>query len=140
MRSQTTNLSIEDIRSRLEPLHHDSGLQLIVLFGSLAKGLRNRKSDIDLAFLYDMPFDIVQVTNHVSQLLRSDAIDIVDLRTASPLLRFSAMQNGKVLYECSQGIFSSTYSLAFRRYVDTKKLRDAQQLAIRNYLDGQVRS
>ncbi len=139
MQSRTAILSIEDIRSRLEPLYHDSGLQLIVLFGSLAKGRRNRRSDIDLAFLYDVPFDIVQVTNRVSQLLRSDAIDVVDLRTASPLLKFSAMQDGKALYERSPGIFSSFYSIAFRRYVDTKKLRDAQRLAVRNYLAGQVR-
>jgi len=139
MQSQTVVLTIEDIRSRLEPLSHDTGLQLIVLFGSLAKGRRSLRSDMDLAFLYDMPFDIVQLTNRVSQLLRSDAIDVVDLRTASPLLKYSAMRYGKALYERSPGIFSSFYSLAFRRYVDTKKLRDAQRLAVRNYLAGQVR-
>lgn len=138
MQSPDVTLSIEDIRNRLEPLHHDSGLQLIVLFGSLAKGLRKRRSDIDLAFLYDVPFNIVQATNRVSQLLRCDAIDIVDLRTASPLLKFSAMQDGKALYERSPGTFSSFYSLAFRRYVDTKKLRDAQRLAVRDYLAGQA--
>jgi len=139
MQSQAVILTIEDIRNRLEPLHHDTGLQLIVLFGSLAKGQGNRRSDIDLAFLYDAPCDIVQVTNRVSQLLRSDAIDVVDLRTASPLLRFSAMRHGKALYESSPGIFTSFYSLAFRRYVDTKKLRDAQRLSVRNYIAGQVR-
>jgi len=139
MRSQIVNLTIEDIRNRLEPLHHDTGLQLIVLFGSLAKGRRNIRSDMDLAFLYSVPFDIVQLTNRVSQLLCSDAIDVVDLRTASPLLKFSAMQNGKALYERSPGTFSSFYSLAFRRYIDTKKLRDAQRLMVRNYVAGQVR-
>jgi len=133
-------LTIEDICNRLEPLYHDSGLQLIVLFGSLAKGRRGRRSDIDLAFLYDVPFDIVRMTNRVSQLLRSDAIDVVDLRIASPLIKFSAMQDGKSLYERSPGTFSSFYSLAFRRYVDTKKLRDAQRLAVRDYLAGQARS
>jgi predicted nucleotidyltransferase len=140
MRSQTTTVTIEEIHDRLEPLCHDAGLQLIVLFGSLAKGQRNLRSDVDLAFLYDVPFNNVQLTNRVSQLLRSDAIDVVDLRTASPLLKFSAMRDGKVLYERSSGMFSSFYSLAFRRYIDTKKLRDAQRAAVRNYIAGQVRT
>lgn len=140
MQSQIVILTIEDVRNRLDPIYHDAGLQLIVLFGSLAKGRRNRRSDIDLAFLYDAPCDSIQLTNRVSQLLRCDAIDVVDLRIASPLLKFSAIKDGKVLYERSPGMFSSFYSLAFRRYIDTKKLRDAQRLTVRNYIAGQVRS
>ena len=140
MKPPVADLSIEGVRIRLEPLFHDAGLQLVVLFGSLAKGIAKSNSDIDLAFLYDAPVDAVSLTNRVSQLLRTDAIDVVDLRTASPLLKFSVMQYGQSLYERSPGAFTTFYSLAFRRYVDTKKLRDAQRSVVRNFIAGQVRS
>jgi hypothetical protein len=38
------------------------------------------------------------------------------------------------LYERSQGEFNAFFSLAFRRYVDTKKLRDMQAAAIQKML------
>jgi hypothetical protein len=74
------------------------------------------------------------MTNRVTRLLRSDAVDIVDLRTASPLLKYAALRDGKLLYERSPGLYLSAFSLAFRRYIDTKKLRDARRSAIRDYL------
>lgn len=139
MKPTAADISIDEVRIRLEPLFHDAGLHLVVLFGSLAKGQRRKDSDIDLAFLYDAPVDEVLLTNKVSQLLRSDAIDVVDLRLASPLLKFSAMRYGQALYERSPGAFTTFFSLAFRRYIDTKKLRDAQRSVVRDFIAGQVR-
>jgi len=126
--------SLDEIRTQLMPLFRDAGLQLAVLFGSAAQGQAGPRSDVDIALLYDDRIDPVQLTNRITQLLRNDAVDVVDLRTASPLLRFAALRDGKLLYERSPGIFHSVYSLAFRRYVDTKKLREALTASIRNYL------
>ena len=93
-----------------------------------------KKSDIDLAFLFDKPVDILALTNRVIRLLHTDDVDVVDLKCASPLLKFSAVKNGKLLYERERGMFNEFYSLAFRMYVDTKKLRDAQATAIKQFL------
>jgi predicted nucleotidyltransferase len=126
--------STEEIRKRLSPLFKDEGLQFIVLFGSLASGRIHKESDIDLAFLFDEPTDILALTNRVIRLLHADKIDVVDLRRASPLLCFAAARQGKLLHERSPGLFNSFYSLAFRRYVDTKKLRDARGNTIKHFL------
>lgn len=128
-------LSIEEIKGRLEPLLDDEGLQLVLLFGSLATGKVHKKSDIDIAFLFDRPVDILSLTNRIIRLLQSDNVDVVDLKRASPLLRFSAARNGTVIYERSAGTFNEFCSLAFRMYVDTKKLRDARTAALRRFLD-----
>src|SRR3990167_2018061 len=99
-------ISIEEIRNRLSPLFADEGLRLILLFGSVATGKVNKKSDIDLAFLFDKPIDMLALTNRVIRLLRTDNIDVIDLRRASPLLKYSAVRHGKPLYEREPGMFN----------------------------------
>ncbi|UJS20313.1 MAG: nucleotidyltransferase domain-containing protein [Candidatus Brocadia sp.] len=94
----------------------------------------HKKSDIDLAFLFDKPADILTLTNRIIRLLHTDHVDVVDLKRASPLLRYTSVKHGMLLYEREPGMFHEFYSLAFRRYVDTKKLRDAQTKAIQQFL------
>jgi hypothetical protein len=98
-------ISIEGIKDKLDPLFKDRRL-----------------------------VDILSLTNRVIRLLHADNIDVVDLRRTSPLLKFSVVKNGRVLYEKLPGMFNEFYSLAFRMYVDTKKLRDAQEISINHFL------
>ncbi len=127
-------MSFEEIKKRLAPIFKDEGLKLVLLFGSAILGKVHKQSDIDIAFLFNRPVDILSLTNRVIRLLHADNIDIVDLSRASPLLKFSVVKNGKLLYERLPGMFNEFYSLAFRMYVDTKKLRDAQEIAIKHFL------
>lgn len=129
-----TKFNVDEIKNNLAPLFNDEGLQLVLLFGSVASGKEYHKSDIDLGFLFDRPIDILSLTNRVIQLLRKDKVDVVDLRRASPLLKFLAIRQGKVLFEQRLGLFNAFQSLTFRIYVDTKKLRDAQEKVIQNFL------
>ena len=127
-------ISIEEIRNKLSPIFHDKRLCLVLLFGSAVSGKVHKKSDIDLAFLFDKPVDILMLTNKIIRLLHTDNVDVVDMKRASPLLKYSVVKSGKLLYEREQGIFNEFYSLAFRMYVDTKKLRDARTVAIKQFL------
>lgn len=133
-------LSPEEIRARLAPLFGHEGLRLILLFGSAATGKLHRRSDIDVAFLFDKTADILELTNKVIRLLRTDNVDVIDLRHASPVLKFAAAKEGKLLYESSPGLFHEFYSLAFRRYVDTGKLRIAGQAVIRGFLAARAQT
>ena len=128
------NLSLTEIKQRLTPLFHEPGVQIVLLFGSRVSGRDHSGSDIDLGVLFDNPVDLVEITNRVTGLLRTDRVDLVDLRRASPLLAFSAARESLLLYERSAGLFNQFYSLSFRRYVDTKKLREAQKRTIDNFL------
>jgi len=128
-------LSIDEMRERLAPLFKEAELQIVLLFGSLASKKGHRESDIDLAFLFDRPIDILSLTNKVIQLLHDDHVDVIDLRRGSPILNFSAARQGRVLYERSEGLFHAFYSLAFRRYADTRKMRDARGKTIKKFLE-----
>ncbi len=128
------NFSLAEIGQKLAPLFHEPGLQIVLLFGSRVSGRVHSGSDIDLGVLFDSPVDLVGITSRVTGLLRTDRVDLVDLRRASPLLAFSAARQSHLLYERSAGLFNQFYSLSFRRYIDTKKLRDAQKRTIQNFL------
>lgn len=127
--------SIDEIKERLAPLFQEEKLQLVLLFGSVVSEKVCKQSDIDLAFLFDGPVDLVALTNKVIKFLQTDHVDVVDLRRASPILKYFAAKYCRVLYEQSPTLFSEFYSLTFRRYIDTKKLRDAQGKAIKNFLE-----
>lgn len=127
---------MDSIREALRPLFRDEGLRLVLLFGSVATGGTHSRSDVDLAFFFDKPADVLALTNSVVRLLGTDNVDVIDLHRASPLLKFSAAKHGKVLYENPPGVFPSFYSLAFRMYDDTRKLREAKARTIRTFLDS----
>jgi predicted nucleotidyltransferase len=132
----TKRLPFEQIKERLIPIYEDKALRFALLFGSsVSQEAYTERSDIDLAFSFDQPTDMLALTNNVIKLLHTDNVDVVDLRRASPLLKFSAAKNGRLLYERSPGLFVTFYSLAFRMYVDTRKLRDAQAKAVNTFLE-----
>ena len=125
---------VHEIKRKLTPLFQEEALQIVLLFGSTALGRFHKRSDIDLAFLFDRPTDIVLLTNKVIRLLGTDRVDVVDLRRSSPLLTYAAVSQGTLLYERSSGLFATIYSLAFRRYQDTKKIREAQDRVVKQFL------
>lgn len=130
----STPLSITHVRERLAPLFADPSIDLVVLFGSVAAGVSRAESDLDVAVRGGCQLDLVSVTNQMSQLLHTDAIDVVDLRRASPLLMMEVVRGGTLLYERAAGSYAAFCSLAHRRYVDTAKLRLAQRETIQRFL------
>ena len=125
-----------ELRERLAPLIEQGTIHLIVLFGSTVHGLTHHESDLDLAMQGSSPLDVVAVTTEAIRLLHANRVDVVDLRRASPLLMMEVVRGGRLVYEQRPGLYAEFCSLAHRRYVDTAKLRQAQQDAIRQFLDA----
>ena len=80
--------------------------------------------------------NLLALTNKVITLLHTDKVDLVDLAHASPILKYSVVKSGKLIYEREPGMINEFYSLAFRMYVDTKKLREARKQGIRIFLES----
>lgn len=128
----------ESVRERLTDLAAElPDLRLLVLFGSAATGRARAQSDCDLAVLCEGYADLDTLYLALAPRLRTDRLDLVDLRRAGPLLAFEVARSGVVLFEQSPGLFRQFQSLASRRYADTKKLRDAQRRAIQVFLHSQ---
>ncbi len=91
----------------LEPLRNAarraSGLELLVLFGSRARGDAHTGSDWDFGYLATPAADITALLSTLVELTGSDRVDLVDLARAGGVLRFRAARDGRVLYEGTPG-------------------------------------
>jgi predicted nucleotidyltransferase len=127
--------SLGQIRAAAQRIGEDLGCRLIVLFGSAARG-DTRPADLDIGILREAPLDIVALTNHMTQKLGTQSVDLCDLRRADPLLLALAARDGIPLYEQPPGEFARFASLAARRYFDTRKFREMERREIQDLLKG----
>lgn len=83
----------ETVRDRLP------GVLAVYVFGSVAAGNAGHESDLDLAVLAAGPLPAVQLWETAQQLSEQTAcsIDLVDLRTASAVMRMEVIGHGRRL-------------------------------------------
>jgi predicted nucleotidyltransferase len=104
---------------------------LIIAFGSRVEGRAREASDFDFGVLGEKPLSLSErtdISGHIAQKLNinEDRIDLVDLSTASPILKFEVTRNGK-LVEGDYFSFIRFKVRAFKEYVDTAKFRRLRQ-------------
>ncbi len=100
---------------------------LIMAFGSRVNGKSTDKSDFDFGVLKMSPLSLADRTDIAGKLsdklkINEDKIDLVDLSTASPLLKFEVARNGKLI-EGNYTDFIRFKVHAMKEYVDTAKFR-----------------
>ena len=99
-------------------------IDLLVLFGSRAKGQASEASDWDLGVLLhpsqEQPLRIFALDPLLARLLgcSSDAIDVVDLDHSSYLLQRVVAEEGVLLFERTPGLFLTFTSRAIRQWAD----------------------
>ncbi|HYW77881.1 MAG TPA: nucleotidyltransferase domain-containing protein [Gammaproteobacteria bacterium] len=85
---------VQRLRERLP------GLRAVYLFGSSASGESGRDSDVDLAVLLDKPLTGLRrfdLAGELADVVGKD-VDLVDLRTASTVLRMQVIGKGRRLF------------------------------------------
>ncbi len=129
-------ISVEAMSERLADLGQvQPRVELVVLFGSAARGRARPRSDLDIAVRANEPADLDALYLVLAPRLGTDRLDLVDLRRAGPVLAFEVARHGRLLFERSPGMFRGFQALASRRYCDTAKLRRAQERAIHVFLE-----
>src|SRR2546423_1275875 len=89
------------------------GLELFVIFGSVAKGRPHPTSDIDVAIWpRGNEFDFLSVFADLVPLLGTDRLDIINLKSARPFLAWNVATGGTLLYEAEPGLWAETASRA----------------------------
>ena len=100
---------------------------LIIAFGSQVKGRATITSDFDFGVLKERFLSLSErayLSGYISKKLaiNEDKIDLVDLSTASPLLKFEVARNGQLI-DGDHADFIRFKVRAFKEYVDTAKFR-----------------
>lgn len=104
-------------------------LELLLLFGSRADGKASPDSDFDVAYLAKADLDLNREAKLITDLapaFSSDNIDLVNLRKATPLLFYSITTQCQVMFQADDMIFPTMRAYAFKKYVETKPLRQLQ--------------
>jgi predicted nucleotidyltransferase len=96
----------------------EAGLELLVLFGSRARGDARTESDWDFAYLAGPRFEPEAFLARLVTALRTERVDVADLDRAGALLRFRAARHGKVVHERTPGIFARFWLAAVHFWCD----------------------
>ncbi len=130
-------IEIEKFKEVASSVAKQHALLLMILFGSQATGQTHRQSDVDIAVLADRLLSInelIKIGYELEKVVRLGPIEMVDLKSAPPLLLKAVATEGKLLYECRSQLFAEFQIRALRRYFDTKPLRKLQEESLRAYL------
>ncbi len=82
-----------------------TGIRLLVLFGSRARGAVHAHSDWDFGYLGEGQPDEDLLRDRLMRILATDRIDLVELSRASALLRFQVAAGGNPILEATPGLF-----------------------------------
>lgn len=98
---------------------------MLLLFGSRARGGAGTRSDWDIGVLKQRGFlepeKYLDFTYRLAQALGKGDLDVVDLRRASPLLRYEAARTGQVLYQSHPYAFNRFHVHAWKLYQDDRR-------------------
>ncbi|MGH3943188.1 MAG: type VII toxin-antitoxin system MntA family adenylyltransferase antitoxin [Pseudonocardiaceae bacterium] len=98
------------------------GIRLLVLHGSRARGEAGARSDWDLGYLADPGADLGALAVVITSTVRSDGVDLVDLATASALLRYRTARDGVLLLEREPDTFLGFRLEATRFWCDVEPI------------------
>lgn len=75
------------------------GLELLMLYGSRARGDAHSASDWDFGYLGTDELDAAALVGRIVETVGHDRVDLADLRRASGLLRYRAARDGQAIFE-----------------------------------------
>lgn len=143
MVKNTKKLKIIDTVNRITTtVEKIPNLNLLILFGSRARGEHRLDSDWDLAISHDetnRQTGIKEISNDyltslsiLSDLfeINRDLIDLIELDRCSPLMKYQVARDGKLIYEKNTGDFLKFRVRAWKEYADTAKFRKIQKDSI----------
>lgn len=117
---------LQEARAALLALCRTMRVRLLVLFGSLAHDDPHGSSDVDLAV--DLgpaasPEQELAFLGMVVSTIGTDRVDVVNLRSATPLALREVALHGVPIYEAAPGAFAELQVAALGRYMDTARFR-----------------
>ena len=112
-------------------------LKLVILFGSQATGKTHKHSDLDIAILSDFeitPEEEWKLSSEFAQISKIRDVEIINLKTVSPILLKNITDSGITLYQEKSYLFSLQRMRAFKMFIESKPLRLIRDQQLFNFL------
>lgn len=125
------------MRSRIASVARRHGLDLVLLFGSRARGTARVESDVDLAIRHsDGPVAASvfwELVADFGEALAPLEVDVVDLGRADPLLQHQIFEAFEPLVDSPGALMAARLS-SFHRYIDYRPFLEIERIAVRRAL------
>ena len=128
-------MNIEAVKPKIAELAEKYDLKLVVLFGSQVTGKTHKESDVDVAYLSERKLSFSEeafLNTDLTEVFRNDAVSLVDLKRASPLLQKQVVMNAIVVYEKTPHLFIEAFLYALRVYEEAQLLFDLREHYLQN--------
>jgi predicted nucleotidyltransferase len=131
-------LKIDDLKTKqIDEFCHQHKISLFIIFGSYAKAKTHAMSDIDIALAFEdrnAPVDKLQLIFDLEGIFDRQVDLVVLTPFTDPVLLFEIFNNGKAIFEKESYLFKEHKLLAWKKYLDTERLREMQSQYIKNYV------
>lgn len=113
----------------IEKIAQKYQIELLLLFGSRLREKKylHQESDFDIAYLSKRELDLMEEAKLICDLMpvfKSERVDLVNLKRASPLLMKQIFDNHQVLFCKDPQIYALYQIYAIKSYIEAKPLFD----------------
>ncbi|MDP2947590.1 MAG: nucleotidyltransferase domain-containing protein [Nanoarchaeota archaeon] len=125
----------EQKKKLIKEIAEKHNLDLIVLFGSQAKNRASKESDIDIGIYSKSGLDFdkkIKILKDFSDIFESNNIDLGIISSNSPLLMYSILKDGEVLYEKENSLVYKLRFYAWKLLAESKSFRDHSFSLLKN--------
>ena len=129
------------LKKEIKKIAQKYNLELILLFGSRLDKKIHQESDFDVAYSGRRNLNLNQEAKLIidlSPIFKSENIDLVNLKKASPLLLYAITKDCKVIFEEDSLIYDNLRAYAFKKYIETKPLYEEKFKRLRKKIEAMV--
>jgi predicted nucleotidyltransferase len=133
---------IAQLRERLRALFAErDDAELVLLFGSCARGEAGDSSDVDIAVLFSERPNIISLGGLVLAITeiagkKTDLVELGGLEVENPRLAYEIASNPVVIFERSGTVTADFKTRAFLAYFDALPLLESANAALRGRIES----
>ena len=127
----SVDLDVDNMKKQLKEKIRELGISIVYLFGSSATGRKTRLSDVDIGVVLKVyPHDtdtraIYDASYRLFSAVYPDSkVDIVFLQAAPLSLQYSAIKEGKIIFEENPGLTCGYENRVINEYLDFRPILD----------------
>jgi len=112
-------------------------LEFILMFGSQVDDLTHPESDIDIAIYSKKPISEetkIKLAYELGLILKTERIDLVDIKKVSPLLKKRIFGNYEVLFQKDRFLIYQLELNALKEFKDSKMLYDIRHERLKSMI------